>query len=129
MSASETGMVAAAKMPVRARKAVRSAEPGRGGAERRRDGEERERDGHHAQLAEAVGERTVEQLEEPEGQHVGGDEDARPGGVHGELAGDGREQRRDDPVVGHDDEAGQAEHEDQTLDVHRRAFRCSGMRR
>ena len=84
--------------------------------------EEEKADADHAELAEAVGQGPVQQLKQAERQHVCGDQDPRPCRLHAHGAGDRGQKRRDHPVVGHDDEAGEAEDDDQTLGVHGRPF-------
>ncbi len=80
-------------------------------ADRCDDAEDREGEHHGAELAEAVGERPEDQLEEPEGQHVGGDQDAGARDWLIQGARDRGQQGRDHPVVGHHHQARQAEHE------------------
>ncbi len=58
---------------------------------------------------EVVGERAEDELEEGEREHVRGDEDCCPHGRHSDVVRDGRQNRRDDPVVGHHDEPGEPE--------------------
>ena len=84
----------------------------RGGADGGADCEEQDRDGHDPQLADAVAERSVDELEEAVGQGVGGDRQPGGGDAGVEGVGDDRQERVDDAGVGDDQETERAEDAD-----------------
>ena len=109
MRASEIGIVAAAKMPVSARKKAIpvSVVPTAHSAVANCECHECAKD--YARLAESVGKRAEYELEDAEGQHIGCNQDSRSCRLNANALRDRGEYGRNDPVVGHNDESGRAE--------------------